>query len=114
MGPTCSPVDSLERSRYESVFICREVPSYVVYSGCERLASIEETAVLVGTEAGSDSNNRLSVILNKAYRTARQGEYDVAISMLIDPSVWSGLTMHDYAIWAHQIWHILALRATRR
>lgn len=85
-----------------------------MYIGCERLASIEETAVLVGIEGGSESNTRLSVILNKAYRTARQGEYNVALSMLLDPSVWSGLIMHDYTIWAHQIWHILALRATRR
>lgn len=34
--------------------------------------------------------------------------------MLLDPTVWRGLTLHDYGSWAHQIWHILALRATRR
>lgn len=90
------------------------MPSKVVSLGCEQLANIEETAVLVGTEKGSDSNNRLSVLLNQAYAIARQGNYDKAIAMLIDPIVWSGLMMHDYTIWAHQIWLILALRATRR
>ncbi len=34
--------------------------------------------------------------------------------MLIEPSVWRGLMIHDYTLWAYQIWHILALRATRR
>ena len=34
--------------------------------------------------------------------------------MLLDPFVWRGLSIRDYSSWAHQIWHILALRATRR
>lgn len=34
--------------------------------------------------------------------------------MLIDPSVWSGLTIADCQLWASEIWHILVLRASRR
>jgi len=34
--------------------------------------------------------------------------------MLLDPPVWRGLSIRDYSSWAHQIWHILALRTTRR
>ena len=83
------------------------------------------------TEPGGESTNRLSVILNKTYKVylnpslirvrgfnivqnARQGNYNEALALLLDPSVWRGLSIHDYSSWAHQIWHILALRATRR
>lgn len=45
---------------------------------------------------------------------ARQGDYNAALSLLIDPSVWRGLILRDYEIWADQLWDILALRATRR
>jgi hypothetical protein len=45
---------------------------------------------------------------------ARQGSYDKALAMLLEPNVWRGLSLHDYVSWAHEIWHILALRATRR
>jgi hypothetical protein len=83
------------------------------------------------TEPGGESTNRLSVILNKTYKVclnaslicvqmfnrtqnARQGNYNEALAMLLEPSVWRGLSIRDYSSWAHQIWHILALRATRR
>jgi len=42
------------------------------------------------------------------------GLYDQSIRNLLDPAVWSGLSMDDYGFWAHAIWNILALRATRR
>jgi hypothetical protein len=45
---------------------------------------------------------------------ARQGSYGKALTMLLEPDVWRGLSLHDYVSWAHEIWHILALRATRR
>ena len=47
-------------------------------------------------------------------QNARQGNYNEALAMLLDPFVWRGLSIRDYSSWAHQIWHILALRATRR
>ena len=92
---------------------------------------MEGNIVMAFTEPGGESTNRLSVILNKTYKVflnallirdrgfntiqnARQGNYNEALAMLLDPSVWRGLSIRDYSSWAHQIWHILALRATRR
>lgn len=83
-------------------------------AGCHKLAELEEDIVMAFTEPGSESSNKLSVVLNKSYKKARQGNYDEALALLVDPSVWRGLIIHDYATWAHQIWHILTLRATRR
>ena len=40
-------------------------------SGCERLAEIEENAVMAFTAIGGDDNNRISVILNRAYKVGR-------------------------------------------
>jgi len=34
--------------------------------------------------------------------------------MLLEPNVWRGLSINDYILWAHEVWHILALRTTRR
>ncbi|KAF8959053.1 hypothetical protein BDZ97DRAFT_1839603 [Flammula alnicola] len=76
-------------------------------AGCYKVSDLEENIVLAFTEPGSESNTRLSI-------KARQGNYNEALALLIDPSVWRGLIVHDYSIWAHQIWHVLALRATRR
>ena len=45
---------------------------------------------------------------------ARQGKYQDAIAVLLEPDVWRGLSLHDYSQWASQIWHIIVLRATRR
>lgn len=45
---------------------------------------------------------------------ARQGAYQDALAMLLEPDVWRGIPMTDYLSWANQIWHILVLRATRR
>jgi len=88
----------------------------VVWSmaGCNRLSAISENTVIAFTEVGGDDNNRLTVTLNQAYRRARQGEYDKAFSMLLEPDVWRGLTLNDYVAWAGEIWHILVLRASRR
>ncbi|KAI0082698.1 hypothetical protein K474DRAFT_1702690 [Panus rudis PR-1116 ss-1] len=83
-------------------------------SGCSQLAEIEETVVLAFTEPGSDDNNRLTMTLNRAQRMARQGKYKEAISMLLNPDVFAGLTITDYGLWAAEIWHILALRSSRR
>lgn len=83
-------------------------------AGCDKLSTVEGNIVMAFTEPGGESTNRLSVILNKTYKNARQGNYNEALAMLLDPSVWRGLSIRDYSSWAHQIWHILALRATRR
>ncbi|KAF9040419.1 hypothetical protein BDZ89DRAFT_1060507 [Hymenopellis radicata] len=83
-------------------------------AGCDRLADIEESIVIAFTEQGSSDNNRLTSILNKAYKQARQGLYSEALAALLEPNVWRRLTLTDYHIWAEEIWHILALRAARR
>ncbi|KAL4248144.1 Anaphase-promoting complex subunit 5 [Abortiporus biennis] len=82
--------------------------------GSAQLAGVEEAIVMAFTSARSDDNMRLTVTLNRACRHARQGKYEEAVAMLIHPDVWSGLTFNDYNIWASEIWHILALRASRR
>ncbi|KAI0646968.1 hypothetical protein C8Q79DRAFT_957197 [Trametes meyenii] len=82
--------------------------------GCSKLARIEEDIVISFTEYGSEDNTRLTVTLNRAYDRARQGKYVAAISGLLEPEVWQGLDIADYNLWAGEIWHILALRASRR
>ncbi|KAJ7452459.1 hypothetical protein B0H11DRAFT_2073533 [Mycena galericulata] len=88
----------------------------VVWSaaGCDRLACIEENLVIAFTDVGGEDNNRITVILNQAYREARQGNYEKSLSALLQPNVWRGLSLVDYALWAQEVWHILVLRATRR
>ncbi|KDR81577.1 hypothetical protein GALMADRAFT_263859 [Galerina marginata CBS 339.88] len=83
-------------------------------AGCENLATVEENIVMAFIPPGGENANRLAIVLNKSYQTARQGNYDKALALLIDPSAWRGLILHDYGTWAMHIWHILTLRATRR
>ncbi|KZT26232.1 hypothetical protein NEOLEDRAFT_1132257 [Neolentinus lepideus HHB14362 ss-1] len=83
-------------------------------AGCTRLGDIEENIVIAFTEVASDDNNRITVLLNRAYKEARQGKYVEALCMLLEPDVWRGLAMSDYELWANEVWHILVLRATRR
>jgi anaphase-promoting complex subunit 5 len=98
--------------------------------GCHELAEVQENIVTAFTEIGSDDNNRVTAILNGAYRVsgltlcaihtltsikrARQGKYRQALAMLLKPDVWRGLSSANYLIWANQLWHILMLRASRR
>ncbi|KAI8998714.1 hypothetical protein BD414DRAFT_475857 [Trametes punicea] len=84
------------------------------FFGCSRLARIEEDIVISFTEYGSEDNTRLTVTLNRAYHKARQGKYTASIATLLEPDVWRGLSLADYDLWAGEIWHILALRASRR
>ncbi|KDQ33264.1 hypothetical protein PLEOSDRAFT_1091403 [Pleurotus ostreatus PC15] len=81
--------------------------------GCDRLTVIEEDIVTAFTMVGGDDNNRITVILNRAYRQARQGQYETALAKLLEPDIWRGLTIRDYSLWANQVWHILALRASQ-
>ncbi|KAH8980949.1 hypothetical protein EDB86DRAFT_2978203 [Lactarius hatsudake] len=83
-------------------------------AGCEKLAAIEENIVTAFSEIGGDSNNALVVTLNRAYKRARQGGYQDAIAILLEPDIWRGLSLNDYSQWASQIWHIIVLRASRR
>ena len=104
-------------------------------SGCSKLARIEEDIVTSFTEYGSDDTTRLTLTLNRAYyvswmlccyllhlsrlmhpypQKARQGKYTASIATLLEPDVWRGLGLADYNLWAGEIWHILALRASRR
>ncbi len=94
------------------------------------MAAIEENIVTAFSEIGGDSNNALVVTLNRVYRVrlaacdevftdqqsqlARQGGYQDAIAILLEPDIWRGLTLNDYSQWASQIWHIIVLRASRR
>lgn len=82
--------------------------------GSIQLAQVEENIVTAFTEVGGDDNNRLIVNLNRAYHRARQGKYEDAIAILLEPDVWCGLTLTQYHNWANKIWHIFALRASRR
>ncbi|KAI0664893.1 hypothetical protein C8Q70DRAFT_1049092 [Cubamyces menziesii] len=84
------------------------------FFGCSKLARIEEDIVTSFTEYGSEDNTRLTVTLNRAYYKARQGKYTASIATLLEPDVWRGLGLADYNLWAGEIWHILALRASRR
>jgi hypothetical protein len=45
---------------------------------------------------------------------ARQGDYEIALAILIQPDTWRGLDFVQYPEWASHIWHILVLRASRR
>ncbi|KIK70807.1 hypothetical protein GYMLUDRAFT_210293 [Collybiopsis luxurians FD-317 M1] len=83
-------------------------------AGCEDLGDLTADVVIAFTRAGSSDNNRLTVLLNSAYRRARQGNYDNALGILLDPSVWRGLSLPDYQLWAQEVWQVLTLRATRR
>ncbi|KAK7465863.1 hypothetical protein VKT23_005834 [Stygiomarasmius scandens] len=85
----------------------------IVWSIVE-LARIESEIVIAFTEPESSDNNRLTTFLNQAYHRARQGSYKDAMAMLLQPSVWKGISLADYGLWAQQVWHILALRASRR
>ncbi|TFY82669.1 hypothetical protein EWM64_g1341 [Hericium alpestre] len=75
-------------------------------AGCEKLATIEEDMVTIFTERAGDDNNTIT--------RARQGKYQDAIAILLEPHVWRGLTLADLNQWASHIWHILVLRASRR
>ncbi|KIY63028.1 hypothetical protein CYLTODRAFT_403804 [Cylindrobasidium torrendii FP15055 ss-10] len=83
-------------------------------AGCDKLADIEENIVISMTEQGGSDNNRLTAILNKAYRQARQGQYSESMAALLEPEVWRGLHTSDYNTLASQMWHIIVLRAARR
>ncbi|KAI0093630.1 hypothetical protein BDY19DRAFT_918021 [Irpex rosettiformis] len=120
IAQAASLYDLWAESRRDLVTEEEQWGSHVVQSitwsvmGNNRLAEIEEDVVLAFTDIGGPDNNRLTVTLNRAYRNARQGDYEGSISMLLDTDVWQGLDMSDYEQWATQIWHILMLRASRR
>ncbi|KAH8829175.1 hypothetical protein DL96DRAFT_1597040 [Flagelloscypha sp. PMI_526] len=83
-------------------------------TGCMQLASVEEDIIMLFTDAGTDDNNRVQCAMNRAYALARNGEYEAGLSLLLTPETWSGLILSDYQDWAHYVWRILVLRATRR
>ncbi|KIY50891.1 hypothetical protein FISHEDRAFT_37690 [Fistulina hepatica ATCC 64428] len=106
-----SPMNVLDKDQWA----CHAVQAITwTIAGCPKLASIEEDIVLAFTETSANDNTRLTLLLNRAYRAARQGHYQHALSILLNPDVWSDISMRDYGSWAHEVWHILALRATRR
>ncbi|KAI6127304.1 hypothetical protein F5141DRAFT_1086965 [Pisolithus sp. B1] len=82
--------------------------------GCHRLAKVEESIVQVFSRWGDDDPNRLNSLLNQAHRMARNGLYQDALTLLVQPRTWRGLSLDLYQEWANMIWHILALRVSRR
>ncbi|GBE82222.1 predicted protein [Sparassis crispa] len=88
----------------------------VVWSmhGCTEIGKIEQNIVSAFTEVGGADHNRLIVTLNRAYQRARQGKYQNALALLLEPDVWRGITLNDYNLWATEVWHIFVLRASRR
>ncbi|KAI6127633.1 hypothetical protein EDD16DRAFT_1552061 [Pisolithus croceorrhizus] len=79
-----------------------------------RLAKVEESIVQVFSRWGDDDPNRLNSLLNQAHRMARNGLYQDALALLVQPRTWRGLSLDLYQEWASMIWHILALRISRR
>ncbi|KAG2368513.1 armadillo-type protein [Suillus spraguei] len=82
--------------------------------GCYDLADVEESFVLLITRAGKDDPNRLNTLINRSYRRARNGLYSEALALLLHPETWRGLSLDAYHQWAEAVWHILALRTSRR
>ncbi|KAF8559544.1 hypothetical protein OG21DRAFT_1402070 [Imleria badia] len=83
-------------------------------SGCYDLAAVEESFVLAFARTGDSDPNHLNVALNRAYRLARAGSYQIALALLLHPETWRGLSLDQYQEWAIMIWHTLALRSSRR
>ncbi|KAF8628477.1 hypothetical protein AX15_003988 [Amanita polypyramis BW_CC] len=83
-------------------------------AGCHQLAAIEEDIVIAFTPMAGEDGQRLVVVLNKAHKLARQGQYNNSLKILLDPEVWRGISITGYTSWAHEIWHILTLRTVRR
>ncbi|KAF7294962.1 Cytoskeleton-associated protein 5 [Mycena indigotica] len=79
-------------------------------SSCERIAAIEENIVAAFTDVGGSDNNRITTILNQAYRAS----FTWSLAALLHPNVWRSLSLVEYGQWAQEIWHILVLWATRR
>ncbi|KAG1782460.1 armadillo-type protein [Suillus placidus] len=82
--------------------------------GCYDLADVEESFVLLITRAGKDDPNRLNTLINRSYRRARNGLYSEGLALLLHPETWRGLSLDAYHQWAEAVWHILALRTSRR
>ncbi|KAJ3556968.1 hypothetical protein NP233_g11854 [Leucocoprinus birnbaumii] len=99
----------------EELWVQHAVQSIVWRStGCDKLATIEENLIMAFIPLAASDETRLAIVLNRANQNARMGLYDQSLRNLLDPAIWSGLGMDDYATWAHAVWNILALRATRR
>ncbi|KAI6040167.1 hypothetical protein EDC04DRAFT_2867755 [Pisolithus marmoratus] len=82
--------------------------------GCHSLAKVEESIIQAFSRWGDDDPNRLNSLLNQAHRMARNGLYRDALTLLVQPRTWRGLSLDLYQEWANMIWHILALRISRR
>ncbi|EKM82711.1 hypothetical protein AGABI1DRAFT_118153 [Agaricus bisporus var. burnettii JB137-S8] len=83
-------------------------------AGCDKLATIEENLIMAFIPQGTADETRLVIVLNRANQNARMGLYDQSLRNLLDPAVWSGLSVDDYTTWAHAVWNIIVLRALRR
>ncbi|KXN82084.1 hypothetical protein AN958_03242 [Leucoagaricus sp. SymC.cos] len=99
----------------EELWVQHAVQSIVWRStGCDKVATIEENLIMAFIPFGTSDETRLAIVINRAIQNARMGLYDQSLRNLLDPAIWSGLGMDDYGTWAHAVWNILALRATRR
>ena len=106
------------------------------FAGCYDLAAVEESFVLAFAKTGDNDPNHLNVALNRAYRVgnflayatlffkslisyvleqlARAGSYQISLAVLLHSETWRGLSLDQYQEWSIMIWHILALRSSRR
>ncbi|WVO20114.1 uncharacterized protein IAS62_001405 [Cryptococcus decagattii] len=78
--------------------------------GSNALANFHEELALSEVEPWSDG--RLTMILAQAQRIAEQGEYDQALSALLDIVDLYGITVSQYHTWARTVWALLERRAT--
>lgn len=49
-------------------FLCDVISAHSFWIGCEKLAEIEEDIVIAFTDVAGDDNNRITAILNQAYK----------------------------------------------
>jgi len=77
------------------------------------ISTVHNRLVMSFTEPGNDDNTGLTAALNHAYTYAHLGNYHQAIAVLLSPTIWAGLNINNYNLWAGQIWNILVLRASR-
>lgn len=68
VGSTCCTICHLEGSRFVSTHLSAWFSDHRFFSGCDQIASIEEDVVVAFTDPDGEDSNRITVILNKAFK----------------------------------------------